>query len=43
MIRSKNFGFELAEDIYKFILLRRDYGKVRRKLCYIHIACLNTI
>ena len=32
MMRSKNFSFGFAKNISKFIILRRDIGKVRR-LC----------
>jgi len=29
MIRSEDFSFGFAENISKFIILRRDIGKVR--------------
>jgi len=29
MMRSKNFSFSFAENIGKFVILRRDFGEIR--------------
>ena len=36
MVRNKNFSFGFTEDIYEFIVLRDNYGKVRSRL---HNVC----
>jgi len=39
MMRSKNFSFSFAENIGKFVILRRDIGKIRSfcKFCRISL------
>jgi len=39
IMRSKNFSFGFTENINKFIILRRDIGKVRNlcKLCEVSL------
>ena len=39
MMRSKNFSFSFAENISKFIILRRDIGKIRSfcKFCRVSL------
>ena len=39
MIRSKDFSFSFVENIGKFVILRRDIGKVRSfcKFCRISL------
>jgi len=40
MMKSKNFNFGFAENISKFIIIRRDIGKVR-SLCKFYRVGLN--
>ena len=44
MIRSKEFSFSFAENIGKFMILRRDIGKVRSfcKFCRISLNVQKT-
>ena len=39
MIRSEGFSFGFAENISKFVILRRDIGKVRslHKFCRVSL------
>ena len=39
MMRSKDFSFDFAENISKFMILRKDIGKVRSfcKFCRISL------
>jgi len=40
MMRSKNFSFSFAENIGKFMIFRRDIGKVR-SFCKFYRVSLN--
>jgi len=44
MIKSKNFSFSFAENIGKFMILRRDIGKVRSfcKFCKVSLNVQRT-
>ena len=44
MIRSENFSFSFTENIGKFMILRRDIGKVRNfyKFCRISLNIQRT-
>jgi len=44
MIRSENFSFSFTENIGKFMILRRDIGKVRNfyKFCRISLNVQRT-
>ena len=44
MIRSKNFSFSFAENIGKFMILRRDIGEIRSfcKFCRVGLNVRRT-
>jgi len=39
MMRSENFSFNFAENVGKFMILRRDIGKIRSfcKFCRVNL------